>query len=212
MRGDTLAHGSSPCNLWTRPVQCCAIWFPCYQASSWPQLAILSALQALMLGYLILARPYLEWQLMALEVAAHTCELALFTAAMASMMLPDSFAITLSMMGEWPRRGRLGVPIKLHPGVLPPSLRSGAMFRAACEEAGAWLWSKLPASVAPSARQLGEAWFCRCSAAHFVWERIHVCVCVPLGVFPREKNEEGRRCHTGLPGRGLSLASVPGLL
>ncbi|MEW5308363.1 MAG: hypothetical protein WDW38_000331 [Sanguina aurantia] len=81
----------------------CAVIFGVFGllASSWPQLAILSALQALMLGYLILARPYLEWQLMALEVAAHTCELALFTAAMASMMLPDSFAITLSMMGTF---------------------------------------------------------------------------------------------------------------
>lgn len=69
------------------------------QISSWPQLAILSGFQSLMLAYLLLQRPYLESKLMWLEIAAHACELVLFSAAMISMMMPEQLAITLTMMG-----------------------------------------------------------------------------------------------------------------
>ncbi len=57
-----------------------------------------------MLGYLLAARPYIEWQLQWLEVTAHALETVIFVTAMA---LVNGYAwaattgVNWGMVGEW---------------------------------------------------------------------------------------------------------------
>lgn len=75
---------------YTQKVACAAV-FGVYGLvpASWEQLGLLATFQAIMLAYLLVSRPYLEWQLHGLELAAHSLELVIFIMAMVLMQGPQ---------------------------------------------------------------------------------------------------------------------------
>ncbi|KAG2492660.1 hypothetical protein HYH03_009075 [Edaphochlamys debaryana] len=79
----------------------CAVVFGTFglRLRSAAQLGLLVALQAAMLAYLAAARPFVEWQLLSVEVACHALELTLFACALALLRaLPDNAAPTTYIM------------------------------------------------------------------------------------------------------------------
>ncbi|KAF5839309.1 hypothetical protein DUNSADRAFT_1085 [Dunaliella salina] len=109
--GDTVKEGSMHVDHWwllianplnfSHKVACAAV-FGVYglTAQSWEQLGLLMALQGVMLVYLLLAWPYLQWQLQALELVAHTLEAIIIIFGILQMDGSSEAYMTWVMIGN----------------------------------------------------------------------------------------------------------------
>uniref|UniRef100_A0A7S3R1R0 Uncharacterized protein n=1 Tax=Dunaliella tertiolecta TaxID=3047 RepID=A0A7S3R1R0_DUNTE len=108
--GDTVKEGSMHFDHWwllianplnfSHKVACAAV-LGVYglTAKSWEQLGILIALQGIMLIYLLLAWPYLQWQLQVLELVAHALEAVIIIFGILQMDGSSEAYMTWVMIG-----------------------------------------------------------------------------------------------------------------